>query len=255
MENKIIGQDLAIKKIARTLGIFNISKGEIRPHSFITGQTGTGKTAIVDIACKELDLDYIKINAASLTPEGSSGNSLSKVLTPLINLDGGPCVILVDEFDKLFSSQNPDSASKSLQNEFLKVLESATCQVFHDYGKYVDVNVDKCLFLFIGAFSNNADIQEKDLISTGFTPEFMGRVTSIINTAKLSRDTIFRIMDSSPLLKSYAKYYDLNTLEYNLALDNIQGALSTKIDSNKIGARLVDKVIHEHFISKYNDKN
>lgn len=56
--------------------------------------------------CEACQLSFIEVNAAQLTREGTSGNSLSKVLSPLMQMGGKPTVVFVDEFDKLFISGN-----------------------------------------------------------------------------------------------------------------------------------------------------
>ena len=45
---------------------------------------------------------FMEINGAQLTKEGTSGNSLSKALTPLLEMSEKLVICFVDEFDKLF---------------------------------------------------------------------------------------------------------------------------------------------------------
>lgn len=125
--------------------MFVNSNCKIRPHFILTGESG--KSFTIKQLCDELD--FLEINAAQITKEGISGNSLSKILSPLVNY--GRVVVFVDEFDKLFVSGNTNSqlASESttcVQNEFLKLLESETTSVFGDYGKYITVPINNVLF-------------------------------------------------------------------------------------------------------------
>lgn len=81
------------------------------------------------------ELNFLEVNAAQITKEGISGNSLSKILSPLVNYSHTPIVVFVDEFDKLFINGNTNSqlaneSTASVQNEFLKLLESDTTSVF-----------------------------------------------------------------------------------------------------------------------------
>lgn len=74
------------------------------------------------------ELSFLEVNAAQITKEGISGNSLSKILSPLVNYSHTPIVVFVDEFDKLFINGNTNSqlaneSTASVQNEFLKLLE------------------------------------------------------------------------------------------------------------------------------------
>lgn len=106
------------------------------------------------------ELSFLEVNAAQITKEGISGNSLSKILSPLVNYSHTPIVVFVD--DKLFINGNTNSqlaneSTASVQNEFLKLLESDTTSVFGDYGKYISVPIDNVLFA--GAFNNEPYIR------------------------------------------------------------------------------------------------
>lgn len=76
------------KDIATQLGkiidIFKASEGELRPHFMLTGPSGAGKSATVQFLAESNDLEFLEINAAQLTKEGTAGNSLSKALSPLL---------------------------------------------------------------------------------------------------------------------------------------------------------------------------
>lgn len=153
--SKIVGQDKLIKEVNRIFQVFVNSNCKIRPHFILTGESGSGKSFTIKQLCEMNELDFLEINAAQITKEGISGNSLSKILSPLVNYGRVPVVVFVDEFDKLFVSGNTNSqlASESticVQNEFLKLLESETTSVFGDYGKYITVPINNVLFVFAG---------------------------------------------------------------------------------------------------------
>ena len=66
------------------------SECQIRPHFFLTGPTGSGKSFLVNQVAEELNFPFFEINAAQLTAEGLSGNSLSKAMRPLRQLHRFP---------------------------------------------------------------------------------------------------------------------------------------------------------------------
>lgn len=139
--SKIIGQDKLIKEVNRIFQVFVNSNCKIRPHFILTGESGSGKSFTIKQLCDMNELSFLEVNAAQITKEGISGNSLSKILSPLVNYSHTPIVVFVDEFDKLFINGNTNSqlaneSTASVQNEFLKLLESDTTSVFGDYGKY-----------------------------------------------------------------------------------------------------------------------
>ena len=150
---KIVGQESLVKEINRIFTIFKASDCQLRPHFILTGESGSGKSFTIKQLCDANQLAFIEVNAAQLTREGTSGNSLSKVLSPLVQMGNKPTVVFVDEFDKLFISGNSNGqlaneATTCVQNEFLKVLESDTTSVFGDYGKYINASTKKVLFVF-----------------------------------------------------------------------------------------------------------
>lgn len=203
--SKIIGQDKLIKEVNRIFQVFVNSNCKIRPHFILTGESGSGKSFTIKQLCDMNELNFLEVNAAQITKEGISGNSLSKILSPLVNYSHTPIVVFVDEFDKLFINGNTNSqlaneSTASVQNEFLKLLESDTTSVFGDYGKYISVPIDNVLFVFAGAFNNEPHITLDRLRDFGVKTEFLGRVGLIYNTKPLTLEDLYSILECSDLL-------------------------------------------------------
>lgn len=250
--DKIIGQEKTKKSISKIFTIFKNSEAVIRPHFILTGPSGSGKSHIIKIMCDEFKLHFIEVNAAQLTKEGTSGNSLSKVLTPLMRIGKRPTIVFVDEFDKLFLSGNSNESDAhestiGVQNEFLKILESNTTSVFGDYGKYISVSCNNVLFIFAGAFNNEEDINLDRLRELGLKTEFLGRVNIIYNVEKLSLDDLYAIVDSSELLEQYCQLFE--NVDKNEVAEKIKLYLKNTIENNSIGARLISALIHQYFIN------
>lgn len=195
-------------------------------------------------------MNFIEINAASLTKEGVSGNSLSKTLTPLLNVQHELSVIFVDEFDKLFisgnsnSSQAPDS-TLGVQNEFLKILEGTSTEVFGTYGKYVKVSLEKVLFIFAGAFNNEENITLDKLRNIGVKTEFLGRVGLIYNTNKLTLENLLTIVDKNSLLTKYCNLFDEDREKISL---EIKEYVKKFYEKNTLGARMINTLVQQYFI-------
>jgi ATP-dependent protease HslVU (ClpYQ) ATPase subunit len=122
--SKIIGQDKLIKEVNRIFQVFVNSNCKIRPHFILTGESGSGKSFTIKQLCDMNELNFLEVNAAQITKEGISGNSLSKILSPLVNYSHTPIVVFVDEFDKLFINGNTNSqlaneSTASVQNEYI----------------------------------------------------------------------------------------------------------------------------------------
>ena len=148
-------QEKIASQIRHLIGVHMESEAEIRPHFFLTGPSGSGKSYLTKSIAEEFKAPYFEINAAQLTAEGLSGNSLSKAMRPLREHWNKPNVIFVDEFDKLFqrNGETTENFRSQVQDEFLHMLEAKNASIFTDYGKYEPVRVDNSLFIFGGAFS------------------------------------------------------------------------------------------------------
>lgn len=242
----------SIKQIGRILDIHQASEGAIRPHFTLTGPSGSGKSHNIALLCEMKDIPVIEINAAQLTKEGTSGNSLSKALTPLLQHGGAPVVIFVDEFDKLFISGNTNSelaheTTNGVQNEFLKVLESNTASVFHEFGKYVNVPVGKALFIFAGAFNGEENIDIDRLRTFGIKTEFLGRVGLTFAMEKVTLEQLQQILEQSPLLADYLSLCpEVNRDEVVTAVMEV---VRENYEKNTLGVRLINTLLHQYFIN------
>lgn len=249
---KIIGQEELSNQLDKIFNIFLSSEQEIKPHFILTGESGSGKSLTIKALADKYKIGFIQINGASLTKEGTSGNSVSKALTPMLQQGSNPCVVFVDEFDKLFISGNSNcdlahESTNGVQNEFLKILEGETTQVFGDYGKYVPVSVSNVLFIFAGAFNGEKDITIDKLRSYGIKTEFLGRVGLVYSTEKLTLDNLYEIIDNSSLLDKYVELYedvDRETVTYEL-----KAYIKRIYETNTLGARLINSLIHKYFIT------
>lgn len=240
-----------LEQTRKIFTIFQASEAEIRPHFFLTGPSGSGKTHTIEHLAEEFDLDMFEINAAQLTKEGTSGNSLSKALTPLINKGGRPVICLVDEFDKLFISGNSNDSlahetTNGVQNEFLKVLESRTASVYGDYGKYLDVECKNVLFVFAGAFNNEEDIDLDRLRNFGIKTEFLGRVGLTYSLPRMTLEQMKTILKKSRLLHTYLALF--SDVEQDQVTQDIMQAVEQHFEKNTIGVRVLNTLIHQYFI-------
>lgn len=250
------------KELNKLLSIFEASEGEIRPHFILTGPSGSGKSFNIATLAEDFELNYLEINAAQLTKEGTSGNSLSKALAPLANYQNQLTLCFVDEFDKLFISGNSNSdlaheSTNGVQNEFLKVLESDTASVFGDYGKYVNISVKNVLFIFAGAFNGEEEIDIDRLRELGIKTEFLGRVGLVFNTQKASLESMIKIMKECKQLELYLQLFP------KVKRKNVEKVITQQLteayDKNTLGFRLITSLINQYFIkgsnlNNYNDK-
>lgn len=245
-------QDVVKQQLSRVIEVFNASEGNLRPHLILTGPSGSGKSHIVQTLADMSDLNFLEVNAAQLTKEGTSGNSLSKALAPLATAGARLTICFVDEFDKLFISGNSNGAlahetTNGVQNEFLRVLESSTTSVFGDYGKYTTIPIDNVLFIFAGAFNGETDITIDRLRDFGIKTEFLGRVGLIYNIDKLSIDSMYLVLQNSAVLENYLKLFP-DVVRADVEND-IMEVVVKKHEKNTLGVRLLNTLINQYFIN------
>lgn len=250
-ELKIIGQETVVNDLSRIFEIFKTSDAVVRPHFLLTGESGNSKSYTIKSLAEHYELGFIEINAAQLTKEGTSGNSLSKAISPMLQMGTKLTVIFVDEFDKLFISGNSNDSTAhetttGVQNEFLKVLEGGSASVFGDYGKYVPISMKNTLFVFAGAFNGEKDITLDRLREIGLKTEFLGRVGLTYSTNKLSLDNLYQILDESELFKTYLSLFD--GVDPERASYDLKAAIAKGYEMNPLGARLVNTLVNQYFI-------
>jgi ATP-dependent protease Clp ATPase subunit len=248
---KTIGQENLTGDLSRILEIFKNSKAKIRPHFILTGPSGSGKSHTIQSLVNKYNLKLLEINAAQLTKEGTAGNSLSKALSPLVNMGNKLTVCFVDEFDKLFISGNSNSelaheTTNGVQNEFLKVLESNETSVFGEYGKYIQASTKNVLFIFAGAFNGESNISIDRLRELGIKTEFIGRVGLVYNTDKLKLEDMYNILENSELLSNYLKLF--KDVDKEKVVLEMKAHIKKNYENNTIGARMITTLINQYFI-------
>lgn len=255
IRNPLAAQQETTDRIRRLLEAYVMSNTVIRPHFFLTGPSGSGKTAVMEMLSQEQNIKMIEINAAAITKEGLSGNSLSKALAPIREIPAdGFGVVFVDEFDKLFISGNTNGelaheSTNGVQNEFLTVLEKGYTSIFGDYGKYVEMPVGHLLFVFAGAFNNEIGINHEWLRKVGVKTEFLGRVPLIYNLPKIELADILALVDEYELLLQYFELEDTSPADQEKIIQALKDKLTADYEVNNLGIRYLSSLVHQYFIN------
>lgn len=235
-------------KLTHILDVFSESQAGIRPHFHMTGPSGSGKTFLIGKACEERKIPMIEINAAGLTQEGLSGNSLSKALRKLREVWNQPNVVFVDEFDKLFqrNGEKTEDFRSAVQDEFLTALESKYQSIFTDYGKYEPVRIDNSLFVFAGAYSNQEIRTMDSLRDAGLRREFIGRVPLVVYTDEIPVAELKKHVTKVDLYKQYKALYP--ETDDKAAVRGIMKMMDVHSQELSIGIRILNTAIHLHFM-------
>lgn len=251
MASAIESQKASITILKRIIKNYVHSNGQIRPHFIVSGASGTGKSFSIEQIARKLNIALVNINAAQLTREGISGNSLSKALEPLKKLRNKPVIVLLDEFDKLFNGVNGGTGDErsGVQSEILHIISSGTAQLIGDYGHYDEINTNNVLFCFGGAFLGEQNLSPEKLLRMGMFPELLGRVNLHVHMPDITVEELVKAMKKEPLLWNYftnLKVTDTDAQEE--AMDKIAEQIRLQYKSNVIGYRLILRLIHQYFI-------
>lgn len=243
-------QTKLVAQISHIMNVHKESDAEIRPHFHLTGPSGSGKSYLIGNLAEEMGLRMIEINAAGLTAEGLSGNSLSKALRKLREHWNEPNVIFVDEFDKLFqrNGETTEGFRSMVQDEFLTALESKYASVFTDYGKYEPVQINKSLFVFAGAYSNQKITNISELQSAGLRTEFVGRVPLVLSTVEVPLAELRKHINKAQLFAAYSKFHGLTKEQERKAITWIVDRMAEQKKEMTIGIRLLNSTIHQYFM-------
>lgn len=236
------------RQIYHLINVHQMSEAVIRPHFFLTGPSGSGKSFLTKQVCQSLEIPFFEVNAAQLTAEGLSGNSLSKAMRPLREHWNTPNVCFVDEFDKLFqrNGEQTENFRSIVQDEFLHVLEAKNASIFTDYGKYEPIKVENTMFIFAGAFSGQKIESIDELKAAGLRTEFVGRVPLVFATTQVTLPEMYTALPKTDLFNQYLKVYP--EIRKTDALREIKKIMESQAKQADIGVRLISSATHQFFM-------
>ena len=241
----IIGQDNAVEDVTFVVNlnqymnfceeVSGIYQGK-RLVQLMVGDTGTGKTSLVQCIGPIFDVPVYIANITATTSSGYVGENVEDMLIGLY--EKADCdiaraergILYIDEIDKKVATSSPnerDVAGKSVQQELLKIMEASELRL--NLGKRGRANgaetirfsTENLTVILGGAFVGLSDIRKKrlhkkrigfsqseqeedvdteytheDLINYGFIPEFVGRIDIITEFRRLTAKDIVDIIYS-----------------------------------------------------------
>lgn len=196
LDERVIGQQEAKKKLAVAVynhykrifsNIFNIGNdGEFKDveidksNVILLGNTGTGKTFLIQNIAKMLGVPCHIHDCTKLTESGYVGEDVENILTGLLNAADGDVeraqvgIVCLDEIDKLgIKGENVsitrDVSGEGVQQGLLKIVEGNIVGVMpnggrkHPQQQTIDIDTSNILFIGMGAFVGIEDIIAKRL--------------------------------------------------------------------------------------------
>lgn len=207
----------------------------------LIGDSGTGKTMLVEQLAYMLDFPLLMLDATQLSPgsgkDGTGADKISQLCNDTVkiwlelqrklgytySLEGARdrLVVYIDEIDKLACSfESSGNWNKHIQNSFLTM--------FDNHGDGAGVS-----FIFSGAFSGmkkeetsngigfNAVKTEKkrildeDIVKHGLVPELVGRLTAIVELDTFDKADYEHILHNVllPRTRAHLSFFNGATLE------------------------------------------
>lgn len=278
LDERVIKQDEAKKAAAMIM--WKCLRG-IKQNIMFCGPTGCGKTEIWRCLHTLFPYRIAIVDVSSLTMEGFSGNTKWQDLFRSEHFrDSKYTIMVLDETDKMLSprfTSTGENVSEHIMSEGLKIIEGTNMKIkmSNDNYRYVDTN--KISFVLLGAFSRKAEeiaekqrgssmgfgsekkdtkayskpITVKDILDYGVTPEFMGRISKIVNLSPMTKNDYESILykeECSPI-KKLEKIYNLKiylTAEHrDMVLENaMNNGLGIRGMANEL-ANLLDERLFE----------
>jgi ATP-dependent Clp protease ATP-binding subunit ClpX len=163
--------------------------GQIKNNVLLIGPTGVGKTFLIKLIAKRLDVPFIKGDATKFSETGYVGGDVEDLVRDLVREAGGDLesaqygIIYVDEIDKIAAAPNllgADVSRSGVQRALLKPMEETEVdlKVSHDPVSQIEaiehyratgkrqrqmVNTKNILFIMSGAFFELEEIVKKRL--------------------------------------------------------------------------------------------
>jgi len=192
-------------------------------------------------------------------------------------------IIIIDEIDKKAGHEEKDVSGVAVLKSLLKIIEGTTIKLQGseevNFGEIIDFKTEDIIIVFLGAFSglekirnkrsnennlgfgieNNKKIQEgmktvdekfvkEDLVEYGMPEEFVGRIDTIVEMNKLTKENLAMILKKSKL--SIFRKYQAELREIGIYLSyngNLFRAIAEKSLTLDTGARELSNTVNNMF--------
>lgn len=286
--SSLIAQDDAVRRIIVEIARKQMNSLKKKEGILITGSTGVGKTKLVTLLSKYLDIPYHKINATDLTCPGWVGKDIEEELWTLYQKcdcdieKAERAIIYFDEIDKK-RTKNEDPNGSRVLDFLLPFIEGATydaCSDTKNAQSKVQISTKNMIVLFGGVFPDvyknlyeerglgfgqNVEKKPRAAKTEDFTKdgrmkeEFMGRV-AIVHLDDLSLEDLKRVMleSSDSALKIQEKIFEDLGVKIKFT-DGCLNLLASDALKRKTGARglntIVDEITWQAFEAVYKKEN
>ena len=232
----IVGQDEQVRQVITAIYRAKELKS-IKANVLIIGNSGTGETETIKQVAKRLRIPYTEEDATKYTQEGYWGADVVDMLYHLLDKTNGNIkeaengIIIIDEIDKKAGNDVRDVSGVTVLNSLLKIIEGSIVELddlADPFGEeIIQFNTKNLIIIFLGAFKGLEKIRDKrlnrnmvgfayneehkktnaqktrflkqDLVKYGMPEEFVGRIDTIIEMNKLTKEDLATILAKSNL--------------------------------------------------------
>lgn len=283
--SNIIEQDEAVYDLTRTIAVNQTSENyRNKSHILISGPSGTGKTEMVRVVAKELDIPLFAANTPDYTKAGYYGKDVPSLLLGLLTAANGDQkkaehgIIILDEIDKLVTFDDK-GFGKAVLHELLKILDRDVIEVEVEKGRNNKIMFDtsNLTVICMGSFDElyekkkqnkknaigfgnvteekveHVRLDEDDFISW-MGPEFVGRVGMFTETTELTHKAVLKILKESKI--SQWKIAKEDFKERGIKLSATKGyfdAVAEKGYSKKLGVRKLNNEVKKSLKYVYDE--
>lgn len=233
----VIGQDKQVKTILYTIlqnrrmankdGLENPEK--YINNILIRGESGSGKTMIVERIAKILNVPIFIADSTQFTETGWAGGDVTDMLACLIHAANGDIeaaqkgILWIDEIDKKAETDSAGQHSRgAVLDGLLKIVEGATISVnigskiqeqkvlfdtsrltiglggaFEGLEKIRDRRLGSNKMGFGRQDTKNAPITDEDYVQYGMKKQFMARFPVRVELNKITKESLIRVMKES----------------------------------------------------------
>ncbi len=241
----------------------------------ISGETGSGKSYIVQKACEIMEIPFLHIDASAMVSTGIRGLSVDEIAKSLLRkCNYNPqkaqgAVVILDEMDKLLQT----TYGSSVLNQILRIIEGS--EIFLEKGlqseseEFRDINflsTQYVFFVLIGSFQfqkdekrsgflKGSDNYEQEYIEkiekSGLPKELLGRIGEIVVLNPLREKELLEILlhsKDSPI-KRYQKMLQEAGIAWQMPKEDIK-EIAKKAAKLPFGARSLEKLVWHSFKDK-----
>lgn len=296
--NNVVGQDKQVKTILYTIlqnrRMAN-KEGLDDPKKYIKnilirGESGSGKTLIVETISKVLGIPFFIADATQYTEEGYVGSSVTDMLISLYHAADEDLekaqrgILVIDEIDKKVNGSNSNDISRgAVLDGLLKIVEGAVIPInvgnriqeqivmfdtsrltvicsgaFEGIEAYRDERLGKRKLGFENNYDKNSvdmRIKDEDYDKYGMKKQFMARLPVMIELNPITPDLLVHIMkhSSSSALLTEKTILNVQGIEVEYT-ESFYEALAKEAYNMKVGARGISKAL-ERVLSSINIEN